>query len=133
MNNSIQNFASQCVAQYATYDKIDDCYHLNVLFLPEFIRHKFAELIMEKYPSYAAEATGPDNKLWGTVMLPTLLKFLKNYQDSDFQETWRNCLTSYFLDFMQEEIDEALHEFNSDYEYTKPFHQTYGVRAHGAI
>jgi hypothetical protein len=127
----LQNFISDCVSNYATYNKLDDFYSLNISNLPDFVQDEFAALIMAENESLASEATGPDNKNWEKKMLPALLRYLKNSTDKDesieFTNTWRTCVTSYFLDRMQELIDSELGNFNHENFYCKSEEKMYGI------
>ncbi len=110
----INNFAYDCVVGHATYD--DESYTLDVLDLPDFIRHEFAAIIMASDDTYANEACGADNSAWSDKMLPTLIKYLKNSTDKDaeieFSNVWRESASQYLQGVMQEHIDEALVEYN---------------------
>lgn len=119
----LTNFASKCVETYATYDEIDGFCSLSVQDLPDFIQNEFAGLIFQQEPFYATEAIGPDNDLWETKMLPALTQYLKDITDKDaeiiFTSTWRDCVTSYVHDHMQELIDDALQDYNDRHGYTR--------------
>ena len=133
----LRNFAYECVYNYATYNNLDEFNSLSVNDLPDFVQNEFAALIMAEEPAYASEATGPDNQNWESRMLPALTRYLKNSTDKDeaieFNNTWRDCVTSYMTTYMQELIDHELSEFNSDLGFSKPLHQVYGVPAYGPI
>jgi len=126
----LRSFAYSCVVSNATFD--GDQYVLNVNDLDDFVRHEFAAAIMAEDNAYASEACGPDNKLWDSKMLPALFTYLKNSTDRDeeieFNNTWRDCVTNYCHSKMQELIDNALQEYNSDEGYTvKDWNDYYGV------
>jgi len=133
----LRNFAYECVDHYATYNRLDDFYSLDVSDLPDFVQHKFAAMLMAEDESHAAEATGPDNKHWDSKMLPALMRYLKNSTDKDeaieFNNVWRDCVTDYMKSNMQELIDNSIADFNSDHGFTKTSSQSYGVHAHGPI
>jgi hypothetical protein len=137
MNKELRAFATECVDHYATYEKCDDFYSLDVYDLPDFVQHEFAALIMAHDECYAIEATGPDNKHWQSKMLPALTRYLKNSTDRDegieFKNVWRDCVADYVNHIMQRLIDEALQEFNSDLGYTHTASEMYGVPAYGPI
>lgn len=135
--NQLRRFAMECVNCYAKYDACDDFYSLDVYDLPDFMRHEFASYIMADDQSYASEATGPDNKHWHTKMQPALICYLKNSTDRDesieFNRIWRECITDYMTDRMQELLDDYLMEYNFDHGFARPDHHYYGVPAHGSL
>lgn len=135
--NQLQNFANDCVNQYAHYDGCDELYSLDVSELPDFVKHEFAALIIGHDEAYGIEATGPDNKHWDNKMLPALTRYLANSTDKDeaieFNNTWRDCVADYMTSYMQRLIDDALYEFNDDHGYIRPASYHYGVPAHGPI
>lgn len=110
----MQSFAHECVSHYAKYDSIDGFYSLDIHDLPEFVQHEFAAIIMSDDNAWATEASGPDNKHWETKMLPALTRYLKNSTDFDeaieFNTIWRECVTDYLSNKMQELVDDSLTE-----------------------
>lgn len=112
----LQSFAHKIVCDHACYNDDVEQYDLAVSDLPDFIRHEFAAKIMSFDSDYANEANGADNAAYESTMLPALLKFLKNSTDRDleiqFTNAWRDGVTSYMADKMQELIDVALVEYN---------------------
>lgn len=124
-------FAEELVHHYAKWDKYLSCYSLDISDLPDFVQDEFAALIMAEDDSLASEATGPDNKHWENKMLPSLLRYLKKSTDQDeaieFKNTWRECVTSYFFERMQELIDVELGDFNYEHGYYKTPEEMYGV------
>jgi len=114
MNRQLRSFSKECIDHYAKYDKLSDFYSLDVHDLPDFVQHKFAALIMADDEAYASEATGPDNKHWETRMLPALTRYLKNSTDKDeaieFNRVWRECVTDYMNNKMQELVDDSIPE-----------------------
>lgn len=137
MNKDLRCFASECVDHYATFDKSDDFYSLDVSELPDFVQHEFAALIIASDDAYASEATGPDNKHWDSKMLPALIRHLANSTDKDetieFNRIWRDCITDYMSGTMQELIEDALDEYNSENGYTHDMSWHTGIPAHGPI
>lgn len=112
MNNQVQSFAKECVSHYAKFDKLDGFYSLDIHQLPEFVQNEFAAIIMSDDNMWASEATGPDNKHWHSKMLPALTRYLKNSTNQDeaieFHNTWRDCVTDYVSDKMQELVDDSI-------------------------
>lgn len=110
--NQLQSFAKECISHYAKFDKTEKSYSLNISQLPEFVQNEFAAIIMNNDNTWASEATGPDNKHWKSKMLPALTRYLKNSTDKDeaieFNHIWRDCVTSYMNDKMQELIDDSI-------------------------
>jgi type IV secretory pathway VirB4 component len=110
--DQLRSFAEECVSNYAKYDKSDNSYSLELEELPDFVKHEFASIIMSDDNAWASEATGPDNKNWEKKMLPALTRYLKNSTDRDeaieFNNTWRDCVSSYMNDKMQELINDSL-------------------------
>lgn len=112
----IQGYAHRIVCDHAAYNDDIGQYDLTVSDLPDFIRHEFAAKIMSAESDYANEATGADNIAYEKTMLPALLKFLQNTTDRDleieFTNAWRDGITSYVTEKMQELIDDALVDYN---------------------
>jgi hypothetical protein len=110
--SQIKNFADECVSHYAKYDREDDFYSILIDDLPDFVQHEFAAMIMTSEDEWASEATGPDNKHWDTKMLPALTRYLKNSTDKDeaieFNNVWRDCVTDYMTNRMQELLEYSL-------------------------
>lgn len=136
MNTRIlKRFASQCVHHYAKF--YCDQYYLNIIDLPDFIRHEFSALIMSEDENYASEATGKDNKLWESKMFPSLLKHLQDSTDVDksieFKNTWRDSITEYFYPNMQELIDDSLSEYNGEQGCLIKLERYYGVENNARI
>lgn len=133
----LNSFAYECVDHYGRFDKLDEFYSLSVSDLPDFVKHEFAALIIGSDEAYASEASGPDNKHWDKKMLPALTRYLANPTDKDcaieFNNVWRDCVADYMTGTMQELIDNALSDFNSDNGYSHPPSYYYGVPSHGPI
>lgn len=112
--NQLRSFANECVSHYATFNKLDGFYSLNTHDLPDFVQNEFAAIIMTDDNAWAIEATGPDNKHWETKMLPALTRYLKNSTDKDeaieFQTIWRECVTDYMNNKMQELLNDSISE-----------------------
>ena len=137
MNTQLLNFTQECIKNYATYNRFDNYFNLKVSDLPDFVRHEFAAMIMQEDESCAAESTAPDNKHWETKMLPALIRYLKNSTDKDeaieFNNIWRECVSDYVADTMQECIDEAICDFNYEKGFAHYHQKLYGKSIHGHI
>ncbi len=137
MNKQLKSFTKECVDHYASFDKCDEFYCLDVDALPDFVKHEFAALIIGDDETWAHEASGPDNKHWDNKMLPALTRYLANSTDRDtaieFNNVWRDCVVDYMACKMQELIDNALNDFNSDKGYARTPSYYYGVPSHGPI
>lgn len=120
---TLRNFALSCIRHYSKYD--DDQYCLDVSDLPDFVQHEFAALIMSSDSACASEATGPDNKLWQSKMLPALITYLNNSTCQDeaieFRDTWRDCVTHYMTNRMQEFINDELAQYNKEESFSKSY------------
>lgn len=105
----VNSFADNLVFQYATYNDLSGCYELFIEDIADFDLHEFAEVIMSSDKMLAAEATSPDNISYEKLMLPALLAYLKDTTDRDneieFTKVWREGVTSYFSNIMQELIN----------------------------
>lgn len=114
--NQLQSFAKECVSHYAKFDRMEGGYHLDVRDLPDFVQHELAGILMSEDNGWASEATGPDNQHWETKMLPALTRYLKNSTNKDeaieFNTVWRDCVTDYMNNRIQEILDNAVsHEY----------------------
>lgn len=126
----LRSFAYNCVITHATFD--GEQYTLSVNDLPDFIQTEFASLIMSSDDDRAHESISSDNELCNKKMLPALIQFLKNSTEQDeiieFINTWKEGVTSYHKNYMQELIDDALQNYNSDNDYiVKDWNHYYGV------
>jgi FPC/CPF motif-containing protein YcgG len=110
--NQLKSFAKECVFHYAKFNKLNGFYSLNVHDLPDFVQNEFAAIIMSDDNALASEATGPDNKHWESRMLPALTRYLKNSTDRDeaieFNAIWRDCVTDYMNNRMQELLNDLI-------------------------
>ena len=120
MNHSKQtkNLASELAHHYAKFDTMLKQYTIDLSDLADFDRHELAASIMASDDSCASEAVGPDNSAYDNKMLPALLRFMKNSTDKDeeieFVKEWRDGVTSYFNDTMQELLDEYVYHMNDE-------------------
>jgi hypothetical protein len=113
-----KELARDLVAHYAKFDNTIRQYTIHYDDLNDFDQQQLAGLIMGSDDSYASESTGPDNPAYDKKMLPALLRFLKNTTDRDeeieFVKEWRDGVTSYFRNCMEELLDDACLEYNGD-------------------
>jgi len=124
-SNKLRHFALQCVSQYATFNKLDGFYTLDTTNIPDIVLNEFCSLILSQDNNLSSEATGFDNPLYESKMVPALIRYLKNSSDRDeeieFKNTWTNGITSYFDPMMQDLINDALAEYNYDYKFAQNF------------
>ena len=116
MNYSKQtiSFVDHLVDHYAKFDKLSQCYSLDISDISDFDIHEFSTFLMLEDESWASEATGPDNPSYEKTMMPALLRYMKNTTDKDeeieFTKAWRDGVASYFTKSMQELIDERCND-----------------------
>lgn len=113
-----QQYAHNLVCDYSVFDDNSNQYDLMLQELPDFVLHKFASHILECEPEYAHEANGADNPAFIPFMLPALIKYIANITDKDleieFISAWREGITSYMQNRMQELLSDALSDYNSE-------------------
>lgn len=128
-SKDIIHFSNQLVFHYAKFDNLSDCYTLSLSDIADFDLHEFAALIMQSDISHASEATGPDNPSYETKMLPALINFLSKSYDKDekieFLCAWKEGITSYFSNTMEELLWESLEEYNNEYVCCNKYESTY--------
>lgn len=119
-----KELAQDFVSHYAKFDRSIRQYTIHYDDLNDFDQHKLAALIMVSDDLYAAEATGPDNPAFDKKMLPALTRFLKNSTDRDeeieFVKEWRDGVTSYFRNCMEELLQDACLQYNGDRDLLYP-------------
>lgn len=113
---TIEQHARDLVCDYCEFDNTNNQYDLPLQELPDFILYRFASHILECEPEYAYEAVGPDNPAFLPTMLPKLIRYISNITDKDieieFVNAWREGVTSYMHNKMQELLSDALSEYN---------------------
>lgn len=113
---TIQQHAHDLVCDYCEFDAQLGQYDLTLQELPDFVLHKFASHIMACEPEYAHEANGADNPAFLPIMLPALVKYLTDTTDKDLEieylNAWREGVTSYMNNRMQELLSDALCDYN---------------------
>ncbi len=120
MNYSKQTriLASELAHHYATFDTTIKQYIINLSDLADFDRHELAASMMSEDDSLSSEATGLDNPAYTEKMLPALLHFMQNSTDKDeeieFAREWKEGVTSYFTNHMQELLDEYVYNMNDE-------------------
>lgn len=117
-NKNAINFAQQLVRHYAKFDKLDNCYNLDVIDIPGFDLHKFSSILLQDR-ILANEACGSDNASFEKTMLPSLILLMTNSTSRDegieFAEEWKEGVTNYFSSTMQSLIDDALQLYNVEH------------------
>lgn len=104
--------ADLLVFHYSKYESKQ--YLLNVRNIPEFDLHELASLIINEDIELAREATSCDNPHYESLMLPALVKHMRNSTDAtlrnDFDEAWLEGITLYLERTMQNLIDDHCRE-----------------------
>lgn len=115
----IKKFISSVVCNYATYNKLDGFYIVDLVKLPESELEEFSSLIMNHDHTWACEATGLDNPAYEDSMLPSLNLYLSNPYDKDneikYLQSWRDGVSSYFKITFTECILNELEDFNREH------------------
>ena len=119
-NQDVRCFIDDLISNYATQGRAGDTLPVNSL--PDSELNAFSAIIIMLDDDRAMEATGPDNPYYTTKMLPALTKHLTNPTDKemqyDFMETWRHCVSAYFMKLLEELVEERLYHYNYDRGYT---------------
>lgn len=117
-SKALRTFANHLVFHYSKFDSLSQCYVVSIHDIADFDLHEFASIFMQSDEGYASEATGPDNPAYEKTMLPALLSYMKNTTDQDkeieFNNAWRDGVTSYFKKSMQELLDEQCNDRSYD-------------------
>jgi hypothetical protein len=120
MNKILNKFAYSLVSVYSKFKF--HTYTLDINDISEFDLNEFASLLIKNDPSLASEATGSDNPLWETKMLPALRKYLSRSDDKDeereYLRVWTTSITSYFIPMIQEMLDAQLVEYSFDRKFS---------------
>ena len=115
----IKKFISSLVGNYATYNKLDGFYIVDLIKLPESELEEFSSLLMNHDHDLACEATGLDNPAYEDSMLPSLNLYLSNPTNKDneieYLRAWREGVSSYFKTIYTECIFNELEDFNRDH------------------
>jgi hypothetical protein len=108
--------AYSIVSNHAKFSKLDASYILNVSDIPEIILCLLASKIMQDNPGLESESIGPDNPSFHPNMFPSLINYLENINNknwqSEFLNTWRKGILSYQKESILELLEDALEEFN---------------------
>jgi len=117
-SKNVKRLAREITRHYARFNTIDDQYIIDIADIPDFDLHEIAALMMSEDKSLASEATGLDNPAYETKMLPALTKMLGNSTNSDekieFVNEWREGVTSYFTNMIDELLQDSVMEMNHD-------------------
>ncbi|MDP4145606.1 MAG: hypothetical protein Q8936_14160 [Bacillota bacterium] len=115
----VRCFIDDLISNYSKPDRTG--YILPVDSLPDTELNSFSAMIIMLDDDRAMESTGPDNPYYTTKMLPALTKHLTNPTDKelqyDFMETWRDCVSKYFMKLLEELIEERLYAYNYAHGY----------------
>lgn len=107
-SDQVYRIARDLSSYYMNHD--DGVVYLNDI--PDFDLHELASLIIASDHNYASEATGYDNPAYEKKMLPALTKYLADTTDKDntiaFQEAWRDGVTAYLMDVMEELLNQEI-------------------------
>ena len=114
------NFAYDVVSNYAKFDKVEECYYLDIDMIPDSDLSKLAYFIYLDNPDLADEAVGADNSAYTKTMQPALLAYLKDISDRDneiyFKTVWRDGVTNYARNTMTQLIEEMVTNYNHDHD-----------------
>jgi hypothetical protein len=107
-------FVRKLVNEYSTYSPFNKNYSLDLDALPNSVRYEFAVKMMSFDPSFASEATGPDNQYYDKEMIPALCRYLMKPTEKDeeieFLNSWKKSVSDYFNNYLQEIIDSMCQE-----------------------
>lgn len=133
----LHQYAKKIVSTYAYFDTLVGQYVLDSHQLPDFVREELTALLMASNEDSAYEAIGPDNPLYETKMLPLLIKHLQNATNQDtqieFANKWRECITSYYQDVIEDVLEEALYSLNEEEGFLKKKHPINSYAFKGSI
>lgn len=119
--NNIKDYVHQLIYHYAIFDELSNQYVLELNDIPDFDVMRFASILMLENQDYAAEATGCDNKYFERSMLPALITYLYDTTNRDnmyeFSRIWREGVTNYFWNKMQELINDQVSLYKGNYEW----------------
>ncbi len=110
-------FVESLVSNFAHYDNLSECYNVTIDDLADFDIDHLIGLIMSDNPDWAAEANGPDNDNYDS-MIASLQIYLKNSTDKDCEENflskWREGLTLYSRNQITNLLEIALEAYNHE-------------------
>lgn len=133
MRRILKQFALKCILGYADLSETDGFYTLHLHNIPDYDLHEFASVIFANDKALYLEATSQDNPDYDNRMLPALLNYLSNSLDKDseiyFHNAWKECTTKYVYPIMQQLIEDALNDYNSDMGYSRDKSYYYGTFA----
>jgi len=115
------HFVDGLVNFYSKWDKLSEQYILKIEDVAEFDMHKISSMILANDDDYANSATSFDNPFYGSHMLPSLIKFLDNSCDkqyqNDFLDKWKNGVTTYLGKIINDLLEERLEIYNEAKKY----------------
>lgn len=106
-----RNFANTLISIYAKYNSSSNAFELNIFDVPDFHQQEFASILLRNEDVSPSESTSYDNPHYEKEMLPALIRFLANSEkdnEIDFINSWRNGVTNYLKDSMEELINNQL-------------------------
>jgi hypothetical protein len=110
--------ADHIVFVYSSYDPVAGCYTFDKEDEPGQSLVELAESMLADDEGFAAEATGPDNPSYYTLMMPALRKYLRKSYDEDrrieFMSAWKSGVVDYCRRSMMKLLDERLEAYNEE-------------------
>ena len=114
----IKDEAKEIVSCYARYSPDLKCYVLSSDEIPSNSRslHQLSYLLMLECPEYAYEATSVDNPEYEKIMLPELIKLMKEPTSTvriyDFANQWISGVLKYHENVLWELLTDTLYLHN---------------------
>jgi len=117
-SKSIRNFAYDLISHYAKLDALSGSYHYKLKDISDFDLNELVVLIMNENDDMAFDATSPNNPWYEKKMLPALKRHLllapdKN-EEAQFIIEWREGILNFFLNDIEELLNNAISEYNED-------------------
>jgi len=110
--------ADQIVFTYTNFDHVAGCYTFSNEDEPGQSLVELVESMLADDEDFAAQATGPDNPSYYTLMMPAFRKYLRKSYDEDrrieFMSTWKAEVVNYGRRQAMKLLDERLDEYNEE-------------------
>ena len=120
-SKNIIRLANEITQHYAKFNVKKYYYEIDINDISDFDLNELASQIMKEDKSLASEANGPDNPAFETRMLPALINFMANSTKKDesieFINEWRDGVTSYFKNIIEELFDNAIIDMSENLRY----------------